>query len=163
MREAHGVRDAVAGRGVIYAAAGDALEVRSRSLELVTSVDAPGITALARIGDTLVGCDGESLLLFDVTRPLNPVRQPAAYQLAATDLALPVGGAGRTVLAVSRAGSASVLDIGQPDSIQVVSEFPRAPWFYQLVQWPGFLARLAGEGTSVVISEWEESSLAGRR
>ncbi len=163
LREAHGVRDAVAGRGVIYAAAGDALEVRSRSLELVTSVDAPGITALARIGDTLVGCDGESLLLFDVTRPLNPVRQPAAYQLAATDLALPVGGAGRTVLAVSRAGSASVLDIGQPDSIQVVSEFPRAPWFYQLVQWPGFLARLAGEGTSVVISEWEESSLAGRR
>jgi hypothetical protein len=146
--ETEGVRDAVAGGGLIYAALPDAVGVFSARMCRLATVPLEDCRSVLRVGGRLLAAGKDGIAIVDLTNVRKPQVHSKCGDFPVAQLRNGPGTEPDVFVAMLGDGSARLLRICG-DAIEEAASFPVRPWFVDTVRIGDVLVRIAGNGLEI--------------
>lgn len=141
--DAAGMHNAVAGRGLIYAALPDAIGIFSARMCLLATVPMEDCRSVLRVNGRLIAAGKDGIAIVDSTNIRKPQVHWHCGDLPVTQLHNGPGTEPDVFVAMLKDGSALLLRI-YDDDIKEAASFPQRPWFVDTVRTGDVLVSIAG-------------------
>jgi hypothetical protein len=141
--DAAGIHDAVAGRGLIYAALPNAVGIFSARMCLMATVPMEDCRSVLRVGGRLIAAGKDGIAIVDSTNICKLQVHSHCGDFPATRLLNAPGTEPDEFVAMLNDGSARLLRICD-DGIKEAASFPEKPWFVDAVRTGEVLVSIAG-------------------
>jgi hypothetical protein len=157
---ANPILDAAVTGQLLYAITKEGLEIYSKSLCRIASVNVKGVHSLVQTGGKLVIAGMRCIYVYDIREPRVPkmVSSHEGIDIRIRSLIRPLGAAAGTVLAILEDGSGRFFQF-HDKTMEETAHFSRVPWFTGSVRFNGLLVQPGQNRNSIDISKFGRTAV----